>query len=153
MVGEMTVRENRDIETREDCETLVRAFYGRALHDPIIGWIFTDVAKLDLEAHVPVLASFWETMLLGAQTYNGGAFHPHAALHARVGLRAGHFERWLSLWYQTLDELFAGPRAEAAKAHAYRLAGAFQHRLAAHPSPDDEPTGGLVVTRHDPRPR
>ena len=29
-----------DIQTREDCERLVRAFYGRALHDPLIGWIF-----------------------------------------------------------------------------------------------------------------
>ena len=38
-----------DIETRADCERLVRAFYGRALEDPIIGFIFTDVAKLDLE--------------------------------------------------------------------------------------------------------
>ena len=71
----------RDIENREDCERLVRAFYGRALDDPIIGWLFTDVAKLDLEAHVPQIASFWETILLGAQSYGGGAFRPHAALH------------------------------------------------------------------------
>src|SRR4051812_45900527 len=141
-----------DIATREDCEALVRAFYGRALEDPIIGWIFTDVAKLDLEAHVPVLASFWETLLLGAQTYDRGAFHPHAALHAKVGLRAGHFERWLMLWYQTVDELFAGPNAEAAKAAAYRLANAFRARPAAYPSPAAEcGGGGLAVPRHEPR--
>src|SRR5262245_51753004 len=48
-----------DIQTREDCERLVRAFYSRALTDPIIGFIFTDVAHLDVEAHVPVIASFW----------------------------------------------------------------------------------------------
>ena len=138
----------RDIETREDCERLVRAFYGRALQDPIIGFIFTDVAQLDLEAHVPVLTDFWETLLLGAQSYNGGAFHPHAQLHAKVELRAGHFERWLHLWYQTVHELFAGPRAEQARAHAYRLAGAFQSRLAAYPSAADAPQGGFVVTRH-----
>src|SRR5918998_258455 len=78
-----------DIETRADCERLVRAFYGRAMRDPIIGFIFTDVAKLDLEAHVPEITSFWETVLLGTQTYRGGAFAPHAALHRRVGLRAG----------------------------------------------------------------
>jgi hemoglobin len=144
----MSAREYRDIETRADCERLVRAFYGRALEDPIIGWIFTDVAKLDLEAHVPVLTDFWDTLLLGAQSYSSGAFHPHAALHAKVGLRAGHFDRWLSLWYSTVDELYAGPTAELAKAHAFRLANAFRMRLAAHPSPDDEPRDGLVVTRH-----
>ena len=141
----------RDIESREDCEQLVRAFYGRALTDPIIGFIFTDVAKLDLEAHVPVLTDFWDTLLLGARSYDAGAFHPHARLHAKVELRAGHFQRWLSLWYSTIDELFAGPRAELAKAHAYRLAGAFQSRLAAYPSPADEPSPGFVVTQHPPR--
>ena len=42
--GPATVRTvteaGRDIETREDCEQLVRAFYARALSDPVIGFIF-----------------------------------------------------------------------------------------------------------------
>jgi hemoglobin len=118
-----------DINDRADCERLVRAFYGRALTDPIIGFIFTDVAKLDLEAHVPRIASFWETVLLGARTYSGGAFRPHAELNERVQLRAGHFQRWLALWAQTVDELFEGERAELAKAHAQRVAEAFYARL------------------------
>ncbi len=118
-----TVRE--DIETRADCEVLVRAFYGRALTDPVIGFIFTDVAHLDLEAHLPVIASFWETMLLDARSYGGGAFAVHAALDMKVELRSGHFERWLVLWRATVDELFAGERAELAKRHAERVARAF----------------------------
>jgi hemoglobin len=142
--------EYRDIESREDCEQLVRAFYGRALGDPVIGWIFTDVAQLDLEAHVPRLTAFWETLLLGAQSYDGGAFHPHANLHAKVPLRSGHFERWLAIWYETLNEHFAGPRAEAAKVHAYRLANAFRSRLEAYASPADERRDGLVVKQYRP---
>ena len=137
-----------DIETRADVERLVRAFYGRALTDPIIGWIFTDIAKLDLEAHVPEIASFWETILLGAQSYRGGAFRPHAELHMKVRLRSGHFERWLVLWRATVDELFEGERAELAKAHALRVARAFHGRLEAMTA---EPfSGGLSVTRHGP---
>src|SRR3954468_24994653 len=100
----------RDIETRADCERLVRAFYGRALEDPIIGFIFTDVAHLDLEAHVPRITSFWETILLGARSYGGGAFRPHAAVHMKVPLRKGHFERWLFLWRVTVVQVFAAPR-------------------------------------------
>lgn len=142
-----------DIADRADCEQLVRAFYERALTDPIIGFIFTDVARLDLEAHLPVISSFWETILLGAQSYGGGAFAPHVRLHAQVGLRPGHFQRWLLLWRTTVDELFAGPRAELAKAHAERVAGAFQRRLAAMPSPygpgdadaAPPPVGGLLT--------
>jgi hemoglobin len=142
-----------DIEDRADCERLVRAFYGRALRDPVIGFIFTDVAHLDLEAHLPVIASFWETVLLGARTYTGGAFGKHAALHVKVPLRAGHFERWLFLWRTTVDELFAGERAELAKRHAERVARAFHGRLAGRPSEAIPTSGTLPLTHHGPFPR
>ncbi len=156
-----------DIETRDDCERLVRAFYGRALEDPIIGWLFTDVARIDLEAHVPQITSFWETILLGTRSYDGSPFPPHAEVHAKAGLQAGHFGRWLALWTTTVEELFAGPRAELAKAHAVRVAQAFHRRLQSFPSPGNPdptadgpaagadappPPGGLAVTLHGPGP-
>lgn len=137
-----------DIETHEDCERLVRAFYTRALADPVIGFIFTDVARLDLEAHVPRITRFWETILLGARSYAGGAFEPHVRLDAKVRLRRGHFERWLWLWGETIDELFAGEHAELAKLHARRVADAFVarlHGLSGGGEPQAAPTG-------DPRP-
>lgn len=136
-----------DIADRADCERLVREFYARAFADPIIGFLFTDIAKLDLEAHVPRIASFWETVLLGARSYGGGAFRPHAALHAKVPLREGHFERWLTLWRATVDDLFAGPRAELAKAHAERVAHAFLRRLEELPL---APAGGLTIRTYGP---
>jgi len=143
--------ERTDIRDRADCERLVRTFYGRALTDPVIGFIFVDVARLDLEAHVPRIASFWETILLGAQSYAGGAFRPHAELNSKVRLRGGHFERWLWLWRTSVDELYAGPRAELAKAHAERVARAFHARLQMMEEPlsvQRPPT--LAITRHDP---
>jgi len=143
------VDERHDIEDRADVERLVRAFYGRALTDPIIGFLFVDVAKLDLEEHVPVIASFWETILLGAQSYSGGAFAVHASLNRLAPLRPGHFARWLALWNATVDELFAGERAELAKSHAQRVAGAFSRRLqglAEEPPEGGLPPGGLTIT-------
>src|SRR3954447_10566646 len=142
-----------DIESRGDCERLVRVFYGRALEDPIIGFIFVDVAKLDLDAHIPQITSFWETILLGARSYSGGAFRPHAELHAKVRLREGYFAQWLNLWCRTVDELFAGERAELATAHAHRVARAFLGRLQqlppyAGPAPL---TAGLTVIQRAPR--
>ena len=138
----------RDISTREDCERLVRAFYGRALTDPIIGYLFTDVAHLDLEAHVPKIASFWETVLLGAHSYRGGAFAPHAMLHMKARLQRGHFERWLWLWHATVDELFEGARAELAKSHANRVATAFHGRLEAMSAAAPVSNSRVVVTQH-----
>lgn len=141
-----------DIETRADCERLVRAFYGKAMADPVIGFIFVDVAKLDLEAHVPRITSFWETVLLGNKTYGGGAFEVHVGVHAKVELREGHFKRWLGLWFETVDELFAGERANQAKVHALRVGQAFHQRLQGFPSPRDAAPdpGGIVVTTVDP---
>jgi hemoglobin len=102
--------------------------------DEQIGWIFTDVAKLDLEEHIPLIASFWATNLLGAKSYRGGAFGVHAELHRKAGgLRQKDFERWLVLWCQTVDELFEGPLAAAAKVHALRVANAFYGRLQMYP--------------------
>lgn len=139
-----------DIRDRADCERLVRTFYGRALVDPVIGFIFTDVAKLDLEEHVPVITSFWETMLLGAGTYGGGAFGVHANLNRQVPFRAGHFLRWLTLWNASVDELFDGPVADEAKRHAERVANAFHRRLGGMVTADPVPAtpGGFAVTRH-----
>lgn len=157
----MTATDHRpDVETYADCERLVRAFYAKAMTDPIIGWLFTDVARLDLEAHVPQITAFWETVLLGTRSYGGTPFEPHARLHAQANLRAGHFGRWLALWTETVDELFAGEHAEMAKVHALRVAQAFHRRLQSYPAPplgadaaappasDGDPR--LVVTRHGP---
>ena len=143
----------RDIETRADCERLVRAFYGKAMVDPVIGFIFTDVARLDLEAHVPQITSFWETILLGTRSYTGNPFAKHVPLHAKVELRPGHFRQWLGLWFATVDELFAGDRADLAKVHALRVAQAFSQRLQSFPSPGDRAAAGdnpVVVTTHRP---
>jgi hemoglobin len=144
-----------DVEDRADLERLVRAFYGRALVDPMIGWIFVDVARLDVEAHLPRIVSFWETILLGSRSYSGSAFAPHEALNQKVRLRPGQFERWLALWRETVDELYAGEVAELAKAHAVRVAHAFQRRLrpdsaAGEPGFD---VLGLSITVHGPATR
>jgi hypothetical protein len=91
-----------DIETRDDCERLVRAFYGRALADPIIGFIFTDVARLDLEAHVPEITSFWETVLPDLAGEADLEAHLLADVHAQflgdaLGHRACRQPAWLGV--------------------------------------------------------
>lgn len=57
-----------------------------------------------------------------------------------------HFERWL--WHATVDDLFAGERAELAKNHANRVAIAFHGRLQAMSAAVAVPNRGLIVTQH-----
>lgn len=126
---EAVPRPGHDIESREDLYELVDLFYARAMADPLIGYIFTDVARLDMERHRPVITSFWEKLLFGSGDYAGGAFVAHARIHLRSPLQWGHFDRWVALWSQTVGELFVGPVADAAVAHGRRIASAFSRRL------------------------
>jgi hemoglobin len=118
-----------DLAGRSDIRELVTAFYQRAFADPLIGPIFTDVARMDLAAHLPIMCDFWETALFRAGAYRRNALQAHLTLNARIALRGEHFDRWLALWCATVDERFAGPRAETAKIQAERIAGALHRRL------------------------
>ena len=118
-----------DLQNRSDVERLVRAFYASAFEDTLIGPIFTQVARMDLEHHLPIMCDFWETVLFRAGLYRRNALELHRALHIRHTLGAEHFERWLALWVATVDDCFAGEKAELAKLQAGRIAGSIHRRL------------------------
>jgi hemoglobin len=119
-----------DISGREDIERLIVAFYGSAFEDSRIGPIFTDVAHMDLDRHLPIMADFWDTVLFRAGTYSRNALQVHMALNRKRALDAGDFGRWLEIWTATVDHMFAGPIAGRAKLQAERIAGSIQRRLA-----------------------
>lgn len=118
-----------DIQTRADIERLLRHFYGQVIPDPQIGHFFTEVVQLDLDAHLPRLADFWEQVLLGGGHYDGNPVQVHRAIHARAPLQADDFARWLALWRASVDALYAGEVAEMAKARAETIAGVMLSRM------------------------
>ena len=116
-----------DIATEQDVENLVKHFYTKVLQDPIIGFIFTDVAKIDLEAHLPKIAAFWKQLILprlprGQRYYRGRTFEIHQSLNQHCILNEHHFERWVLLFKRSVDEMFAGERAELIKFRAGAIA-------------------------------
>ncbi|PVZ11860.1 group III truncated hemoglobin [Actinomycetospora cinnamomea] len=119
----------RDISHRTDVDTLVREFYARAFADPLLGPLFRDVARMDLDAHMPIMCDFWETVLFRAGLYRRNALRAHQDLHALSPLTTEHFDRWLSLWSATVDDFFAGEKAELAKTQAIRIASSIRRRL------------------------
>lgn len=119
----------RDLRDRRDALTLVTEFYRRAFDDGVLGPVFRDVARLDLAAHLPVMADFWDTVLFRAGSYRGNLLRAHLALHERAPLTAAHFSRWLALWTATVDDLFAGEKADLAKSQAERIGRSMTRRL------------------------
>lgn len=112
-----------DIQNAQDVDKLVRHFYrDKVLDDPIIGFLFTDIAKIDIEEHLPKVSGFWQKVLLGSNSYQGKMFLAHEQLNNQVTLNEHHFVRWLYLFEQTIDELFEGKIAELAKKRARSVA-------------------------------
>lgn len=118
-----------DLRDRDDVHSLVSEFYRRTFADKLLGPIFVKVAKMDLEHHLPIICDFWETVLFRAGSYRRNALAVHVALNARVTLGEEHFDRWLALWSGTVDEYFAGEKAELAKVQGGRIAGSIHRRL------------------------
>jgi len=118
-----------DIRDRDDILVLVRTFYETAFQDPLIGPIFTEVAHMGLDHHLPIMGDFWEGVLFQAGGYHRNALALHSALNARHPLTAEHFDRWLRLWTATVDLLHEGPVADLAKEQAERIGLSMQRRL------------------------
>ncbi len=121
-----------DIENRTDIDLLMRVFYERALTDDVIGYIFNDVAQLDLESHLPVIGDFWETLLFRTGDYasrNRNPLEVHRKLHLKSAFEPKHFSRWLDLFTRCVDEEFEGPRSEFIKMRAHAIASRFQENL------------------------
>jgi hemoglobin len=112
-----------DIETREDIERLINAFYEKVRKDPTIGYIFNDIAKVNWEEHLPVMYSFWSSMLLGERSYEGNVMQKHIELSNRVPFTDQEFSAWLKLFKSTIDELFSGTKSDEAKSRAESIAG------------------------------
>lgn len=124
-----------DIRHRQDIETLLEAFYKQVMDDPQIGYLFTEVAQLDLEHHLPIIADFWETVLFSVRKYRGTPLEPHADLHRQAPLTQAHFDRWLTIWTTTVDRLFSGPVADLASQRARTIATVMMTHLERTPSP------------------
>lgn len=116
----------RDIENRDDLLVLMEQFYKKLLADDSINYLFTDIAKIDLEHHLPVLVDFWDGILFQSDTYKKNAMQPHLDLHRKSPLQKHHFNTWLNYFTQTVDELFGGEKAFLAKERARSIATVMQ---------------------------
>ena len=115
-----------DIATLDDIKLLVDTFYTKVADDALLAPIFGERLGDHCGPHLQKMYAFWQTVLLEEYTYNGAPFPPHA----KLPVDSSHFETWLSLFADTLDSLFTGPKADEAKWRAGRMAQMFQLKIA-----------------------
>jgi hemoglobin len=124
-----------DIALLDDIVRLVDTFYERVRADEVLGPIFDEVARTDWNQHLPKMYAFWQTVLFGVSGFRGNPLAVHRDLATKVPLGESEFERWLGLFYQSVDALFSGERAEEVKLRASRIAAVMQQHLGADERP------------------
>ena len=118
-----------------DIKLLVDSFYAKVQQDELLAAVFNKVIKDQWPKHLEKMYSFWQTVLLEQHTYYGAPFMPHMNLP----VSKKHFDRWLELFFKTLDELFSGEKAEEARWRAIKMAEMFQLKIAHYQKTNSKP--------------
>ena len=109
----------------DDIKLLVDTFYDRIRTDTLLGPVFNQRIGDKWPEHLDKMYRFWQTVLLGEHTYLGSPFPPHAQLP----VDHMHFAAWMTLFTNTVNELFTGPKAEEAKWRAAKMAELFEAKI------------------------
>jgi len=112
-----------DIATRDDIVMMVQTFYDRVLQDSLLAPHFVGI---DLPTHLPRMIDFWCFSILEEGSFKGNIFDKH--VHLKID--ETHFKRWLLLFHQTVDEMFAGDYATKALQRADLIGYTFASKMA-----------------------
>ncbi|MCA1762163.1 MAG: group III truncated hemoglobin [Cryomorphaceae bacterium] len=116
---------SEEILSINEIKHLVDAFYGKVRRDELLGPIFNEQIGDRWPEHLEKMYRFWQTVLLNEHSYSGSPFPPHA----RLPIGKDHFDGWLHIFRETVDENFTGSKAEEAKWRAGKMAEMFQYKI------------------------
>ncbi len=118
-----------DLTGPANIEKVVALFYEKVKADDVIGFFFSDVIPVDWSRHLPLMCAFWENVLFYTGDYEGDPLTTHRNLYRLQPTTPEHFERWLQLFAQSVDELYAGVNAAKMKSHARGIAVVMQEKV------------------------
>jgi hemoglobin len=119
-----------DIQSEADIKLLVDSFYSKVKADDLLGPIFQEKLGDHWDQHLEKMYKFWGMALFAQSGYSG---HP-LSKHLTLPIEETHFNRWLHLFFNTLNEHFDGPVAGEAMKKAGLIARTFLVRISAYQS-------------------
>lgn len=87
---------------------LVETFYTRVRSDETLGPIFNKEIGDNWGPHLARMKDFWASVAMNAGRYNGKPVPAHQKL---AGVTPAHFQIWLGLFRQTLEDTAPTPEA------------------------------------------
>ena len=118
-----------DIQNQEDLYLLVDNFYKKLLSDQSIAYIFTDVVKINILEHLPILVTFWSQAILGIGGYTNNLTQLHLNINSKEYLSPELFKIWLNHFNTTVDKHFKGENSEKIKTQALNIATVLQIKI------------------------
>ena len=118
-----------DIQNQDDLYLIVDEFYKKLLSDHSISYIFTDIVKIHLEEHLPILVTFWSQAILGTGGYSKNLTQIHLDIDTKQPLTPELFVIWLNHFYTSVDENFKGMKAEQIKTQALSISTVMQIKI------------------------
>ncbi len=116
----------KDITTIDDIKILVDNFYCEVRKHTLLSPIFNKEIGERWPEHLEKMYRFWQTVLLQEHSYFGSPFPPHA----KLPVEQCHFDAWLGLWHETIDNHFEGEKAKEAKWRGNKMAVMFLSKIA-----------------------
>lgn len=89
--------------TRDQIKSLITNFYSKVSKDDLLDKVFNDVAQVSWEHHIPLLCTFWNSIMLGTHEYHGNALEKHLEISKKTLITNAHFDRWLTLFRETAE--------------------------------------------------
>lgn len=120
----------QDILNQKDLYFLVDAFYKKLLADHRINYIFTDVVKINIEAHLPILVTFWSQAILGTGGYTNNLTDIHLNIDKLEHLIPKLFDIWMYHFNTTVNDNFIGKNANEILLQAKNLSIILQLKIA-----------------------
>jgi hemoglobin len=115
----------------ENIATLVRTFYPNVLKDKLLAPFFIEKLGEEIEGelweeHLSLLTEFWKFVALGYDEYQGNPLKPHLEI---MGINRDAFKAWLTLFHQTVDELYTPQAGQYFKNKSSEIAENFMRKL------------------------
>lgn len=116
----------KDIANKADIKLFVDSFYGKVRIDALLFPVFAaNIPDAAWPAHLERMYNFWNAILFAEKGFEGNPMQKHF----RLPINKNHFQQWLILFHQTIDEHFAGAKADEAKKRAHSIAQIMQYKI------------------------
>lgn len=84
---------------------------------------------MDWQVHIPIMYDFWESTLFQLAKYKGNPMKIHLAFNDIKPITEVHFDTWISIWENTIRNMYAGDRAEEAIKKAIEIGQLMNYKI------------------------